>query len=120
MRSFDGNIISLEQLTYNGELDQRYAQNNNITGLIDSFVEDVELESLTNKYIEVNENNFTPNFNSGLNVSGANLNVKSEAFFESGMEIKGKLFLNNREILINADGVLYSPNIGAGVTPPLT
>lgn len=42
MRSLDGNIISLKQLTYNGELDQRYIQNNNITGLIDNFVGDVE------------------------------------------------------------------------------
>lgn len=120
MRSLDGNIISLKQLTYNGELDQRYIQNNNITGLIDNFVKDVELESLNNKFIKINENNFTANFNNGLNISGANLNVKNEAFFESGVEIRGKLFLNNREILINADGVLYSPNIGAGITPPLT
>jgi len=120
VRLFNGNITSLAQLTYNGELDQRYIKSNNITGLVEAFVEDDELNNLNDKFIKINENKFTPNFNNGLNVSGVNLNVKNEAFFESGVEIRGRFFLNDREILINADGILYSPNIGAGVTPPLT
>jgi len=120
MKTYDGQITSINQLTYNQELDLRYVKNNEISGLLDAFVEDSELSPLTDKFVEINENDYTPNFNNGLNVSGQNLVVNTTAFFSSGLEIKGKLFLNNQEILVRADGVLYSPNIGAGVTPPLT
>ena len=111
-RLLGGNFIFLQDLTNNGELDNRYAQKNNSTGF-NEYIKDTDIVNL-NQYVKINEEISTPNFNNGANVSGANFIVNNTALFKTGILISGKLIINDKEILINADGGLYSPSRAIG------
>lgn len=111
-RLLNGDFIFSEDLTNNGELDLRYTQKTNLTGF-NEYIKDEDIINL-NKYVQVNEIISTPDFNNGAGVSGQNLIVKDAAVFRNGVDIKGKLILNGKEVLVNADGVLYSPSFTVG------
>lgn len=112
-RLLNGDYIFSQDLTQEGQLDQRYAVKNNLTGF-NEYVKDKEIINLNSKYAEINELGDTINLNKGVNVSGSNLLIKTEAYFESGANIKGNFFLNGKEILVNADGILYTPKLTVG------